>query len=347
MRSNALYYPYITLPDDSWTTRALLYWDKLSSIVPMGYMHRPEQMSDFMRALLTEGLVEPIIPAEHIYQISEFNEVFLNLTEDLLKQNRSHFSKSFKEGYRTRIHAEKLGEIPKFLVDQGLAIEVAWDWYEMETSIATQFMSYLAACLGAIPDINATPVTNKASFARALGPLSQSLVQHPLHKYKARAVILEHLLPTPLKAVDLQKLLRFKLQYGNLLPPLRAKVEAHCTYVSTLTDPENRIEANRAFIMECQCTIAEIEEAMRITLGKVTFGSLIPLFGAGLTLHGTDSNSPIAYTGAAFSLAGAAYHAIASIKENNISKNRPLAYAAHFSRAFGGAGRTIQSTQII
>ena len=96
--------------------------------------------------------------------------------------------------------------------------------------------------------------------------------------------------------------------------------------MATLPDPEQRIEANKAFVLECRQSIVEIEEAMRPTLGKVVLGSLVPLFGAGFTVQATDSGNVTGYAGAALSLAGAAYLAIASIRGGNALRNRPLAY---------------------
>lgn len=339
MRSNALYFPYIALPNDAWTAKTLLYWDRISSIVPMDYLHRPDQTSDFMRELLAEGLVQPVIPAEYVYRIERFDDAFIALIESRLRRDRQRLAESFGADTTTRIHAEKLGEIPRFLVKQGLAKQVDWAWYDVETATANQFMSYLATCLGAIPEVDATPVTNKAVFALALRPPHRQSAQYPMHKHKSREVVLRHLLPTPKAPVQLGKLLQFKRQYGHLLPPLRANVEAHCTYVATLPDPEQRIEANNAFVLECRQSIAEIEEAMQPTLGKVVLGALAPLIGAGFTVQATDSGNMTAYAGAALSLAGAAYHAIASIRGGGALRNRPLAYAVHAGQVFNGAGR--------
>lgn len=343
MRSNALYFPYIALPNDTWTARSLLYWDKLSSIVPMDYLDRPEQTSEFMRELLAEGLVEPIIPARYLHRITRFDDAFVELVEHRLRRDRPRLAEAFNAGATTRIHAEKLGEIPRFLARQGLAKQVNWAWYDVETNMANQFMSYLATCLGAIPEVDATPVTNKAAFTLALKPPRGQSASHPLHQYKSREVVLQHLLPTPAEPVQLDKLLGFKRRYGHLLPPLRASIEAHCTYVATLPDAEQRVESNNAFVLECRQRIAEIEEAMRPTFGKVVLGSLAPLFGTGFAMQATDSGNTMAYAGAALSLAGAAYQAIASIQGGHALRNRPLAYFLHASRAFSDAGRPLRS----
>lgn len=346
MRSNALYFPYIALPNDAWTARSLLYWDRLSTIVPMDYMRRPEQASAFMRELWAEGLVGPVIPAEYIYRIERFDDTFFELIKHRPSWKQQRLAESFAAGATTRIHAEKLDQIPRFLVEQGLARQVDEAWYDVETSVANLFMSYLATCLGAIPEVDAAPVTNKAVFALALSPPRRQSPQYPLHHYKSREVVLEHLLPTPAEHVQVDKLLRFKRQYGHLLPPLRANVEAHCTYVATLPDAEHRIEANNAFVLQCRQRIAEIEEAMRLTFGKVVLGSLAPLFGAGFTVQASDLGNTTAYAGAALSLAGAAYLAITSIRGGTALRNHPLAYLVRAERAFSNVGRVSHSPPV-
>lgn len=336
MRSNALYFPYIELPQDSWSTKALLYWDKLSSIVPMDHLDHPEQMSVFMRTLLTEGLVEPVIPAQFIYQVERFDTSFIELIENRLRRIHRIGSVHDAQHRTTRIHVEKLGEIPRFLVESGLAKQIDWAWYDVEESIAKQFMSYLATCLGAIPAVNATPVTDSSIFASNLRPRRLQPARQPLHQHKSRDVILRHLLPTPVSPVGIDELLNFKQRHGHLLPPLRASVEDHCMQVAMLQDANDRIEANEAFLLDSKQKIAEIEDAMRPTFGKVVFGSLAPLFGAGLAIQATDPGNKVGYAGAALSLSGAIYQAISSIRGSRRAvENRPLAYIAHARRELG------------
>lgn len=338
MRSNALYFPYIALPDDAWTVKSLLYWDKLSSIVPWDHLECPEQTSAFMRALLTEGLVQPVVPAWHLHRIERFEENFIALIEHRLRRSHLPIDELPDMHGTTRIHVEKLQDIQRFLVDARLARRVDRIWYDVETTTANLFMAYLAACLGAIPEVDATPVTNNAVFAAGMrSPRLARTVADPVHRYKSREVVLRHLLPAPAGPVELSKLLHFKQQYGYLLPPLRASVEAHCTRVALLPDADDRIEANEAFLRECRQQISEIEEAMRPAFGKVVFSSLVPLFGAGFTAHAADAGNAIAYAGAALTLAGAAYQAIDSIRAPRAIKDRPLAYIAHARQVFAPA----------
>lgn len=333
MRSNALYFPYIAVPESAWTARALLYWDKLSSIIPWDHLHHPDQLAPHMQQLLTEGLVEPIMPGRFVHEIERFDQCFIDLIEKRLARQGdvAHRSRQFLQS--TRIHAEKLGQIPNYLVDMGLARRIDWAWYDVETPTANLFMSYLAVCLGSLREVDATPVTNSALIASTMLPPPGRTERREVHAHKTRELVLKELLPVPVGRVDLDQLVRFKRKHGHLLPDLRAKVEIHCTRVAALTSSEDRIEANEAFIRDARQQIAEIEAAMRPSFGDVVFGSITPLFGAGLALHGADPGDSMTYTGAAASFAGAAYMAIASIRNPRAAvSTRPLAYLAHARR---------------
>jgi hypothetical protein len=328
MPNNALYFPYIDLPSTSWTTQAILYWDKLASIVPINHLHEPNQMDDLTRALLSEGLVEAIVPGMYIHQARRFDECFIEFVETKVLPIRRRGSPRATPLPVTRIHVEKMGQIPDFLVDLGLARRLDWAWYEIDSLLANQFMAYLATVLSALPDINATPITDRAQFAMALGSGRTAVKRNgALHTFKARDVVLKHLLPIPEGPIDVGKLIRFKERHGHLLPSLRAKIEAHCAYISLLRQPEERALSTDAFIRECTDHVAEIEAAMRPSFASVTFGSLAPLFGAGLALHTTDQGNVLGYAGAAVSLVGAAYQAISSIRGPRLTQEaKPLAY---------------------
>jgi hypothetical protein len=115
MRNNALYFPYISVPNERWTIKTLLYWDKLSSIVPMEYIDRPEALDDFMRRLVEAGMVEQLFPAQYLQHINEFEKLFVELVDR--QMGRTHVSPTKHEVRRIRIHVEKLGNIPEYLLE--------------------------------------------------------------------------------------------------------------------------------------------------------------------------------------------------------------------------------------
>lgn len=339
MKSNALYFPYISVPNDEWTIKTLLYWDKLSSIVPIDFIDNPDLLGSFMQRLVQEELVEQVIPANHLDKIEDFDKCFINLVKQNIDkyrgtQNETAIIHREKLSEPAKIHAEKMGQIPDFLVQEGIALRNKHGWYEMNKEVANLFMAYVASCLGAIEEINASAVTNSAQFSRMFDDLSPSHKRrNAVHHSKARDVVLHHLLPVPDQKVTLDQLLRFKADHGSLLPPLRLKVEAHCAKVATLPNSEDRITATKDFLQESMCEVQEIREAMSPIWKKITFGSIVPLFGAGFTLLATPTSNKLAYAGGVLTLAGTAYQAISSIRTLQGNKkslmNKPLAYVAH------------------
>lgn len=232
---------------------------------------------------------------------------------------------------RSTIHAEKLGEIPEFLIEQGLAERVNWAWYEVESWVANLFMAYLTSCLGSLDQVNAAPVTNQAAFSRMFGNLTPRFKRsNATHHNKARDVILRSLLPVPDETVTLDKLLRFKNDHGHLLPAFRRSIESHCSIIATLPNAEDRLLSTEDFIASSKDSIDQITDAMKPTWNQISFGSIAPLFGAGLTLHETPVSNEVAYIGSAFTLAACAYQAITSVRGNRERELRkPLAYIAH------------------
>ena len=327
MSDNALYFPSINLPQDAWSARALLYWDGLATIVPMRSLEEPDELSYFMQGLLSEGLVRTVIPAQHLYRCRDFSEDFINYLDSLLMSRSFHERGAPGLGYK-RIHAEKLEDIPEFLVQRGLAFEVAWGWYDVREDIADRFMFYLAARLGGMADVNAVPVTDGKAFVQRRWDTERP--DPTPHRNKARQVILNNLLPAPAEGVSVEKLLRFKQDHGHLLPKFRLAVEDHCIAVASMSDASLRAASTENFIAQCRLELKEIEEAMRPSFGKIFFTSLLPIVTAGITFDGRGGARD--YAAGAMTLASAIYGTVSVVREaRNLRQPRPLAYVAQVS----------------
>lgn len=357
MRNNALYFPYISIPESNWTIKTLLYWDKLSAIVPMDHIHNPEQLSPFMRALLERDLAEQIFPSQHLYEIPDFETSFIRYLEPKVHHYIERPIQSFSGEGRmhadkfgailhqekmlpmTGIHVEKMGMLPEFLIENGLANQIDGEWFEVDTRVANMFMAYLAICLGALKNISAAPITNEYKYSNFLGH-SLFRNQNPRfnHHRKAKDVVINGILPTPIGRIDLDDLARFKDDHGKLLPRLRQKVERETANIALLENATDRLDATNDFINRCKEDTNEILEAMKPSWSNVTFGSLVPLFGTGLTMVATETGNTAAYAGAGLSFVATAYQALNSIRaERKRAEALPLAYLAHLRRSINFA----------
>lgn len=315
-----LYFPYINVPNTAWFTRVLLYWDKVGSIVPYDHVYQPQQLDPHMRELVTAGLVEQVIPAEHIHQIPNFSKSFLEYVKAKYKpSNKVKASSSIlihkeKMNHASRhsikLHIEEIDQLADELVQLGLAELVDYSWYKVESKVANAFMAYLAATLGKSESINAAPITDTSTSLRLLSAtLPKSVSQR---RRQVREVILPKVLPSPRQPVELNDLIEFKEKHGQFLQDFRRAIESICIDVANLEDPDMMEEQIQYRTDELDDTINEIKGTMKSRWHQVTMGTLVPLLGAGASLLATPLNPPLAFAGAGMSLAGAVYQAFAN-----------------------------------
>lgn len=271
MKKNVIYFPYIRVPQSEWFTRALIYYDQVSSIVPYEYIRSPK-LGKYMDALIYENLVKPIIPRDYIYKIPNFTKAFLEYVD--------------KSGYPVpkgiirkkkvptfALHMEKLGSIGDELCNRGLAYLENYPWYNIETYTANQFMAYLAATLGKLPEINSEPVTditkNLASFAAQYhkeGKLPQ--------RDELRTIILKDILPAPKQKINPSKLAKFKSDHKRELTRFRNNIKSFLINVSAIEDKILIDESVKQFIVKTRDEVDELKKLMEskgwrnITLGR-------------------------------------------------------------------------------
>ena len=90
MRTKALYFPYINLPNNDWLYLMLLYWDQISTIVPSEYVYDRRKLLPHMSTLIEEGLVDFIEPQKFIENKNEFGKPFIGFVK-----------RRFRVGYRS------------------------------------------------------------------------------------------------------------------------------------------------------------------------------------------------------------------------------------------------------
>lgn len=334
MAANAIYFPYINVPPDPWMLRMLLYWDRLSAIVPMDYQEQPMLLKRKMRDLVDAGLVNPIAPGIYLGDMKGFTDPFLRFAERW-RQKRLHAP----DGPQTLIHAEKLDRLIEPLVEMGVARKARGPWYEMPNPVANRFMAYLAGALGQVPEIDAAPVTNSA-------PLAQSLRAAGLAA--KRDALLEVLFPVPAlsERLTLDDIVKFKAKHQPMAARFRERLQQECILVADGATNEERQERLNALGQRLQGEVDEISEAMRGQWKKVVFGKVAPVLAPAIALLDADPRTQMAtYVAAAVAVGLTGYQAKLLEAADNAVKRRPLAYVALARQqlpAFrnGGSGAT-------
>jgi len=327
MKSNVIYFPYIRVPKSVWFTRLLLYWDKVLSISPIDFFNNPEAMGEHTRSLVEKRLVIPIPPGLYTAEIENFDssfENYLNGLGDELDLRRKHF----EEGKTFRIHMEKLGPIEWILVELKLSKESGFPWFEVELETGTEFMAYLAGCLGQHPELESDPVTDKKDNLEIFLRSERSAGNNIQELNKLRMQVLERIFPAPNHPLNADEIETFKIKHGDKLRSFRRAVEREILILADLGEPALRERRIELFQDEIQEQVDEIRAKLNESgFADVVLGKLCPILGALPGAH---------YV---FGLSNAIFNAIGNEKEP--PPVSPLAYAAYADVELLGNGQLV------
>jgi hypothetical protein len=229
-----LYFPYISVPDDAWFTRVLLYWDKVGSIVPAPYAEAPAALSAYMQDLLRAELVTPVAPEEYQDRLWGPMEHFLLFVDNEIETgnlepgvlgDRFASRGGSKPDTVFEIHGGKLGVlVAQGLEARGLARPAdRGPWYEVESRTAAHFMAFLAVALGAEAGMDS--VTDSAGHLAAMSANRDPSAAPTELLGELRASVLEALLPAPQQPIPVEELAAFKDDHGDLLIRFRRHLE--------------------------------------------------------------------------------------------------------------------------
>jgi hypothetical protein len=320
LRNRLLYFPYIRIPQTKWLTQTLLYWDQVSSIVPIEFIENPESLGPYMQKLVQEELVRQVIPGQYIHEIPNFEAAFFRYIAGLgptLDARRTLFLR--EAGFNIQIHIEKMGAIGDMLVDQGLARSRNYPWYEVEPNSANDFMSYLAAVLGQLPSVDSVPITDERmnlrnfsfagpfSYARPFSRAGLARDRVVQRHQPLRISILDKILPIPNHPIEPAVIRAFKEKHHEMLISFRRRVERELIMAASISDRDLCQRHLDIFAEEAAESIQEIQASMRdarweTVRGMVSVVAAIPgvsqLFGlagaiwdafSGRTTHLTPS----------------------------------------------------------
>lgn len=320
--SNALYFPFISVPENAWFTRILLYWDKVGSIIPFEFVERPDLLTKFTQDLLTNELLIQIHPGSHVNRAPRFRDAFVEFIESLPADQIDQRRTTFRNNDTSRVHTEKMQDIADYLIEAGLAKKVNWSWCDVESKSAKEFMTYLAALLGQLEDVRCTPVTDAASHLDPFLLASQVTGRIEARLAPIRTIVLERLLPVPEHSVKPSKISTFKLKYGRELSSFRRSIEYELSAIADMTNPELQTYRLKNFVEEKQAEVKQITAYLsEERIGNIQFSDVSAIIAA----------IPVVNT--VFGLARALYSALSGHSQRSVSG--PLLYAAYVQKELG------------
>ncbi|MBT2557697.1 hypothetical protein J7E24_07870 [Hymenobacter sp. ISL-91] len=316
MSNNILYFPYINIPNNEWTTKSVLYWDTVGAIVPDIYNDNPNEFESYMRSLIENQLVKQVYTYEYLGQIANFCDAFIQLVYQYgfnIDQRRNDFI----AGNDTRIHNAKVDySLWEELTKLGLAQRDRENqqWYRVEIKTARLLMMYLATVIAKLGDF--IPATDSIEY------IDPSLRQKGMSRYlqQTRGKLLNDIMPCPVD-VDPVKLSHFKNKYYDQLRRFRNMLEQNLISIVDLNDSELRDSKYKLVLEEMLDASGEIKAKMNESnFKKVVFGSIFGLIGAGVG-YADDSR-----LSTSVSLLNAVYSALQGY--DNASLRSPYAYLA-------------------
>jgi len=339
MERNVIYFPYIRVPDNEWFMRVLLYWDKVGSIVPMDYVERPSKLGEYMQGLVKEELVKMIIPVEYCYEIPNFTSAFLDYVDNE-SYPISHGILRRQEAATFKVHMEKLGDIGHELIQRGLARHTQDSrWYDIECYTADQFMTYLAAALGKLPEIKSDPVTDSTASLNAFTPEENIAKGSRQEIDNMRTVVLDNILPAPRSSIDPYEIAKFKDDHKRELNRFQNQIESFLVQASSIENLKDRSKMIKEFTRGINDNVEELTQLMKDRHWKnISFGRFLAYSAAGVGLSSAVSSSGglIAAVAAALGIGTAIYTTIKESGASDVLEGQYNAYAVLSRKRFFG-----------
>lgn len=228
--THAIYYPWIDIEDSAWLKTAILYWDKISTIVP-SYMDKPYNNPD-CAYLESVGVVIPefVQPGQGI--VEEASSNFLNYLSSseakrILLPPRVNVLRLPSVDTTidvARVNKWKLGdELTKAMIRSGRVREDG-EWLIFDKQSVNYYMALLAA--GISSSKHFAPLTNDGVFESISNKVKRGDEPNIKKQHLGEALLAHMTLETVCIAEDtpLETILTFRADYSDEIGRFRAAI---------------------------------------------------------------------------------------------------------------------------
>lgn len=277
-----LYYPTIKIEDGVWLRNALLYWDKVSSIVP-GSNYNDANSAE-VEYLWDVGLYEPIYPIE-MQSDEDLCKEFCKKVKKNIKRHKN-YSKTY-----SKIHIEKTpSSILDYLLDEGIAKRNCdGPWINMNERDANVYMATLARYLAKIHGNVEIGTDNCRKF---LYPYIPEKSKKKMDRQIYLNIAMQDILPVPNLDSPLEDIIDFKKQYKNELKCFKNRIDQFQGDLEECKNVKQLQERIQILQLEIESDLKEIDKLMSgsgMRKTKKALRTLVPIgLEAGIAMLGLE-----------------------------------------------------------
>lgn len=220
MPNTILYYPKIAIPDGAWLRQALLYWDRIGSIIPREIDRAGHDLQD-LHTLYELNVYRSYNPEDFITGDQrlriEFEQEFIQISKKPSFWRRLPPPEARR--FDSPIHIAKITDkLSEYIQSKRLAIlRDRYDsWYQFERSAALLYMALLAKYMADSAEETTIPGTD-------FGLFKDFIFQTERRNFSASCfeLTLQDVLPVPSQDTPLEKILEFKAKRRDELISFR------------------------------------------------------------------------------------------------------------------------------
>jgi hypothetical protein len=253
--NDAIYYPFIELPNDSWLRTAILFWDTINPIVPP-QIYGEMKSDSLLKILESNGAASPVFPYEYFH--TENNEELF--TESILTYASAFQPQESPENDISIYEEIHLVKMPGRLRVELKKMKLLWDktddydWFYIYRPLADLFMAELARNLA--NEKKMFPITKSKDsgehiFGQPISIKKKTFLEKFYEKISinkeeieinkpqiALDFLIKNILPTPSSKFNIDTLLRIKDDNRELLYRFRNSFRTTAGKINQLQSEE-------------------------------------------------------------------------------------------------------------
>lgn len=234
---HALYYPHISLTNKNWVKHSLLFWDRLSRIIPTSV--EPSDNEDIIKIRYESDFISDYHPEK--WDVSQAFNSFGQKMRDVIESDRFFNDRFFRREYNsnynyqyenkrnlfselaqssgTYIHVQKMdSRLKEYLFETGVAVpgRNQWeDWVRIDSEIGLLYMTFFAKTISKNKTL---PIVTDVEQSFAASIYFESSINSDYREqfeYKLGNLLIKSVVPKNINDVPLDVILEIRRKYDD------------------------------------------------------------------------------------------------------------------------------------